>query len=375
MRFALITITCGLILAGTISPVFAADTDAAATLLKDRGLKKVGTTYVLSQEADVQKKLNDARLLGRQMNLALEQQQSQIAASRENQMMIRELTQQRIMLNQQLAQQLPPAQHNQLVAVVNTVTDRLNLLRQAEIDAQSRPADNGSIGKSREAYVQAIIELRQTVDAATKAYEELNKDKDVVAAIAAIGGATKSKPTLGPSKAFLSNVKLLEKAEALVLSETVELRKQGGIYWLDVMFNGKVTKPMAFDTGASSVVLPADMAAEIGLKPGPNDPIVKCQVADGSIVEARKMNIPSIRVGKFTIQDVECTVMPADKKDVPPLLGQTFQKNFMIKFSPEAGSLTLSRVETGEAPATGAKTKATTKSSTKATSKKSATKP
>ena len=123
-----------------------------------------------------------------------------------------------------------------------------------------------------------------------------------------------------------------------MLSETVELRKEGGIYWVDVTFNGKVTKPLAFDTGASSVVLPASLAAAIGLKPGKDDPTVRTQVADGSIVEAKRMTIPSVRVGKFTVQDVVCIVMPADKEDVSPLLGQTFLKNFTHQFSGETGN-------------------------------------
>ena len=103
-----------------------------------------------------------------------------------------------------------------------------------------------------------------------------------------------------------------------MLTENVPLRKEGGIYWLDVTFNGKVTKSMAFDTGASSVVLPAEFAAEVGLKPGSDAPVVKCQVADGSVVEARAVTIPVMRVGQFTVRDVPCVVMPASKKDVPP---------------------------------------------------------
>ena len=107
--------------------------------------------------------------------------------------------------------------------------------------------------------------------------------------------------------------------------------------------------------------------------PGPNDPTVRCQVADGSIVEAKQMTVPSMRVGKFTIKDVSCTIMPADKKDVPPLLGQTFQKNFMFKFSPDSGKLVLSRIESPDAPTVPVKPKATTKK--RATTKAKAASP
>jgi clan AA aspartic protease (TIGR02281 family) len=146
-------------------------------------------------------------------------------------------------------------------------------------------------------------------------------------------------------------VKTLEKVEATVLTEDVTLRKEGGVFWIDATFNGKVTKPMVFDTGASSVVLPAEIAEEIGLKPGPDAETVKARVADGSEVEAKRMMIPSLRVGKFTVKNVECMIMPAGKANVPPLLGQTFHRHFIYKFTPDAGRLVLAKVEEPEAPA------------------------
>jgi clan AA aspartic protease (TIGR02281 family) len=193
-----------------------------------------------------------------------------------------------------------------------------------------------------------VLDLRQLVDRTNAAYAELAQDAEITSALAALNQASKVKLTLGPSRTYLANAKLLEKVEGSVLSETIELRKEGGIYWVDATFNGKVTRPLAFDTGASAVVLPAALAAAIGLKPGPGDPTVRAQVADGSVVEAKQMTIPSVRVGKFTVKDVVCIVMPADKPDVPPLLGQTFLKNFSHKFNGEAGTLVLSEVETPE---------------------------
>ena len=53
--------------------------------------------------------------------------------------------------------------------------------------------------------------------------------------------------------------------------------------------------------------------------------------------------------GKFTVKNVVCIIMPADKKEVAPLLGQSFLKNFTHKFNGEAGTLVLTEVETPEA--------------------------
>ena len=352
------------VLSCAVAGIAGADETADETL-KEKGLRKSGSTYVLAEEAEVQKKLNEARAAYKQMTGALAQQQGYEQELRENRQAIRGLTEQRIVLNQQLSQASTAAEHNQLVALLNGVTDRLNLIQQHEGDAEAKRQVDAQAARRREAYVETVLELRRLVDAATAAYAARGADPAVKGALEQVNKRSKAQASLGPSRAFLANVALLEKAEASVLSESVDLRKEGGIFWLDVTFNGKLTRPMAFDTGAADVVLSADLAAEIGLKPGKDDPIVRCRVADGSTVEARQMAVPSMRVGKFTVKDVSCIVMPADKKDVPPLLGQTFQRHFLLKFSPDAGKLVLSKVEAPEAAATPARAKASAKPSGK----------
>ena len=168
------------------------------------------------------------------------------------------------------------------------------------------------------------------------------------AALATLGRKSKIKLKLGPSPQFLSNVKLLERIEKSVISDSVDLHKEGGVFWVNVTFNGKVTKPMVFDTGASLTTLPAALAAEIGLTPTSSDPVIRCETADGTVVEAKQKTIPSLRVGRFTINNVVCVVMPPGKGNVAPLLGQSFHRHFTHKFTPESGHLVMSKVEAAE---------------------------
>ena len=323
--------------------------DPADSALREKGLRRSGTTYVLAGEAEVQKKLSDARANSRQVTAALARQAAYDQSLRESKQAIRELTEQRIALNQQLAQATSPAQHNQLAFLYNGAGDQLNLLHQQQQDTETKGKIDAEAATRRESYIQQVLDLRQLVDTVTHDYAILAEDDAVKQTLEQLNQKAKAKVTLGPSRSFLANVALLAKVESTVLSESVDLRKEGGIFWVDVTFNGKTTLPMAFDTGAADVVLPASFAAKVGLVPGPDDPVVRCQVADGSIIEARRMTVPSMRVGQFTVKDVSCTVMPANKKDVPPLLGQSFQKNFLLRFSPDSGKLGLSRIETPEA--------------------------
>ena len=282
--------------------------------------------------------------------------------------MVRELTEQRIFLNQQLQQNLPVVQHNQLVAEFNDVTDRLNLLRAQAADPNWKQEIDKEVPQRRAAYIQAVLDLRQLVDSTTEQYAELAEDDAIKDALSDLGAKSKSTLKLGPSRDFQDKVKLLEKIEKSVLTEDVELRRRGGVYEVDVTLNKKETVPMIFDTGASFVTISAELARRIGLTPQATDRPIQLHVADGSVIEARQMTIPSVRVGKFTLNNVACAVMPADKRDVPPLLGQTFINQFTHKI--EAGRLILSKVET-EPPA--AKTSTTKKTAKSKRSTKTAT--
>ncbi len=347
-----------------IAPARADDLTPEA-ILKEKSLKRAGSAYVLPIEAEFQRKLNAARTLYRSVSDAATRKseyERNVEAGRNE---LRQLEQQRVFVNQELAQARNGQENNRLVATVNALNGQINLLNQQIHDPNSMQVLGAKLSSRREDFIEAVFALRQLIDKAEEEYAAAAEDPGITEALASINKKTKAKLVLGPSRTFLDNLKTLEKVEASVLSESVALRKEGGVYMVDVTFNGKVTKPLVFDTGASSVVLPAEMAAEIGLKPSPNDKPIKAIVADGTEVNARMTTIPTMRVGKFTVKDVDCIVMPAEKKNVPPLLGQTFHKHFTYKFTPETGKLMLSRVETEEPAATGPKTKAAAKSRTK----------
>jgi aspartyl protease family protein len=341
-------------------------------VLKDRGLKRVGSSFILAAEANVQKKVNEARYLSKQLSDALMRQEAYEQEVRDQKVMIQQLTEQRIFLNGQLAQNLPVLQHNQIVAEFNIVTDRLNLLRGQATDASVKQRIDEDVPQQRAAYIQAVLDLRQLVDQTIARYDELAKDNDVQDALKTLGAKSKSPIKFGPSRDFQDKVKLLAKVEKSVLTEAVDLRRRGGVYEVDVTFNKNETVSMIFDTGASFVTLSADLARRIGLQPKATDTPLELHVADGSVIQARQMTIPSVRVGKFTLTNVACAVMPADKKDAPLLLGQSFINQFTHKV--EGGRLILSKVETEPTPSKTATTKRTAKSkrSTKATTAKNA---
>ena len=298
--------------------------DSPESVLKARGLKRVGSTYVLASEGEVQKRAGALKALSNQLVQAARQRAEAEQQVEGEKGMTRELLRQRVALGEQLAaieQQIRnvggadpemAARRNEVVIAYNGLTDQLRLLQSGQgADPKLQDQLLAEVSRRREGYIQAVLDLRQLVDAATKSYAELANDPAVKQALEALGRSSKAKPKLGPSSQFATNVKTLERIEHSVMTDAVDLRKQGGVFWVNATFNGKVVKPMVFDTGASLTTIPASLAEEIGLKPSPSDPIVRCETADGTVVEARRMTIPSMRVGRFIVNEVDCAVMPA----------------------------------------------------------------
>ena len=128
--------------------------------------------------------------------------------------------------------------------------------------------------------------------------------------------------------------------------ESVEPDRQNGVYHVQAWLNEKGPFRMVFDTGAGITTIPAKIATQIGLEPRPDDPTIELKIADGNKVAAKKVTIPKVKVGKVTVSNVECAVMPADRGDASLLLGQTFIEH--VRYTMRSGKLMIERLETAE---------------------------
>jgi aspartyl protease family protein len=331
-----------------LSPASAQDSGGDA-LLKSHALKRSGQAYLLAAESDFQKRLNAARVAAREVNYFIGQRELGERTIKEQRALVQELTERWTLLNDQLRQGLPPAEHNQLAAESNSISGRINLLRGEESDIREKLRDlDKELPRRKSTFIQGVLDLRTLADATKSEYERLSKDAEITKALGELSAKSKTPFKLGPSRVFLDNMKQLEKLEKTVLTEQIEMRERNGVYEVDVTFNRKETVPMIFDTGASIVTISSDLASRIGLKPTGNDPVIRLHVADGSEIFAKQMTIPSMRVGKFTLEDVVCAVMPPNKTDAPLLLGGSFLSHFTHKV--DGGRLILTRIDAGNGP-------------------------
>ncbi len=362
-----------LVNAGAAGGQEAAPADATPqAVLKSHNLERSGTTWILSApEKNVLRDWADVRAMYQRVYEGVMRQQEHVMGAESRKMNIQELRARSDMLSQEIAaydQQLnalvaPPSgnnfvaqqrnqlsqQRNILVAESNQVNNMLNTLQEQNKDQgpdqEQTLQFKAEIAESREKYMQSVLDLRKSVDELTAKYQELAKNQDVTKALEALTATTKSKQKLGPSVKIHEVIKLLVKVEGTVRSDTIDLHRENGVFHVYATL-GKVPTKMVFDTGAGLTTLSAKLASRLGLKFRPSDGSVKLTTADGTVVEAKRLVIPSVRVGKFTVPNVECAVMPADKGDVDPLLGQSFFKYFKVEFSPEAGKLSLKKLDT-----------------------------
>lgn len=94
----------------------------------------------------------------------------------------------------------------------------------------------------------------------------------------------------------------------------LQLKKQGGVYILPVRINGVITLNFTLDSGASEVVIPADVALTLVRAGTINDRDFlngqTYKLADGSTLKSARFVIRELELGGIKIPNVPCSVVP-----------------------------------------------------------------
>jgi prefoldin subunit 5 len=211
----------------------------AMNVLKETGLTRSGRIFVIEAEDPVIEKSSTIRSVQAEYTATLERKNETELATREFAQLEErrvELQQNLDQLNQQINQQGfqqgnirqggfgQAAYFNQLISQRNMI--QMNL---TQVVAAQRPVkplsetDKKTLDEeSKKSLVAAkavLAEIRASVDAVTKRYDELNSDASVKSALLALEKAKVGSFKLGPSPTFKTTVKALEKAERVVLAK------------------------------------------------------------------------------------------------------------------------------------------------------------
>ncbi len=224
----------GLIGAG--NDLHASDAVSDKALAK-HGLTRAGSVFVLESEAKVHTKADEVRQLSRQLGSAVAQQRATLS-EKQYQDTIKELTAELNQLKTQInnatqtMNRIPkrrgyPANNilaeeyaelnyfrNQAQMEVSQRTAFLNQVKSKPFDPKARIQADTEVRNREEALHQGVLDLRKVVDDVHEKYTAVAKDPQVKKWLDTPEGHAGVKPRLGPSRAFLTDEKMLQRLEA-----------------------------------------------------------------------------------------------------------------------------------------------------------------
>ena len=322
--------------------------DAKATL-EEAGLKVTTGGVTLPEEIE----------FGRSVREAARQKKAMMAADREVYAIQQELDDiqaqmsalktQHKNLSAELANVTSAAANNRIVGALNATVGELEELAEKSKTVTDRLKESrNNAGKIRDEFVQELESMRTRADEIQRKWTGLAADSTLTEALAAVNMALGAKFALQPATSFAANVRQLKTMEEAVKSDSIKLENETNSLWVNVLINDKHKKRMIVDSGATTISLSDKMAREMGLKPDANGTPVRVSLADGRVVPATMVKLDSVRVGKFTVLDVECCVLSPEAPDAPALLGMSFLGQFKFEVDTAQAELKLLKVDSGE---------------------------
>lgn len=315
--------------------------DDAGGILKDNGLTLSGNAYVLTGEKAVLDDMKTLQKTKRKADTDTRIRKGYEARIKSSKNLIEQSAKEYEHLNDRLALARTVDAHNGIIMRMNRLAVQAKEAVETQKDLQDKIGKLGSDSEMK--YVDDLAALKTKADAVQKKYDELASDAAVKTAIEKANASAASPAKLGPSPAFASAMKDLTKWQASVNSEAITISEEGGVQTVEVRLNGEPHR-MVLDNGSSFISLPAELAAQLKMVPGPQDPTVKMRIADGNLIEGRMMMLKSVRLGRFTVDNVACVVLQSGLHDAPALLGNSFLSHFVVKIDQQAGKLQLTEV-------------------------------
>ncbi len=195
----------------------------------------MGSLAVTETEGEFKTKLTEARRLSRQLSAAIMQQKGTMGP-KERADTITNVNDQMGQLKNEMnavGQQMNQLSRFRGRSFNSNAQQQFMQLRayrsqlQSELDQESQflkqlknPADpkakdkvDAEVNDKRDAYREALTDLRTMADETRDKYLDLAKNAEVNKALESLGKGKRDKPKLGPSHDFQANVKLLEKLE------------------------------------------------------------------------------------------------------------------------------------------------------------------
>jgi clan AA aspartic protease (TIGR02281 family) len=113
--------------------------------------------------------------------------------------------------------------------------------------------------------------------------------------------------------------------------------REGTLMRVEARLNDAVDAPFLIDTGASGVMLPSQVAHQLGIPVDASTPHVEVLTANGRVLRP-VVNLDSVEIGGARVEGLEATLNPS--MDIG-LLGGSFFNNFVYRVDAAEGVITL----------------------------------
>jgi aspartyl protease family protein len=337
-----------------VSAATADELSDAKAALAEQGVRALSTSVTLATEPQLAKEMGQAANLKKALLLAGKEQAAAEKAVVQVEQATTNLRKQQIVLSAQLANVRPGdvTLNNKLVGSLQALEGQFVLAEKevARLQEQVKTA-RGKTNEAREAYIQFILDARKVANQIAADYVTKAANPEVQVNLARLNKAAGKQYKLEPSAAFTASVRRLKALEDTVLSESIPITGEGDTPIVSTFIDGKYQQAMVVDSGASIVMLPWAVAVKYGLKPTDKDPQIRLVLADGREIDGWSKTIPSLRVGKFEVEKVECAVLHEDAINAQPLLGMSFLRHFKFELDTSAKTLTMLKVTGADVPA------------------------
>jgi aspartyl protease family protein len=338
-----------LLVVGCLISIIAVSADCANAVgddaIKTNGLTLSGAAYVLNDESDILKQLPALRTTKKQVDEDARIRKALQAKINSSATFSAQSAKEHDQLNDKLSVINDRVAHNRIVLRMNQLVIKMKESAASRKESEEKLAKLDQTLTTK--YVDDVLALDTKAQSALKTYTTLSLDPAVKAALEKANRSASARANLGPTTAFVAAAGELTKYRTDIDSEAISLTEEGGVHGLSVLVNGAPVN-MIIDSGASMVTLPGEIAENLNLVPGTKDPTVEMKLADGHVIQVRKMTLKTVRVGRFTVENVTCAVMAKGLNNAPAVLGNSFLSHFVVKLDQKAGQLHLIEVETGE---------------------------
>jgi clan AA aspartic protease (TIGR02281 family) len=232
--------------------------------------------------------------------------------------------------------------HNRMVTRMNRLVADHKRAMESQKELEETAGKLSSVATVK--FVDKLVLMAGKCDAASAKYAQLATNAPLKAAIDKANLSANPKVPLGPSPELATAIADIKKWQSEVESQAIPLREQHGVFFVEVLLNNKPFR-MGVDTGASSVTLPAEVAAQLDIKITERDPTIQLKLANGAVITGREISLAKVRVGRFTVDNVRCVVLEPGLPDPPLLLGASFLNHFIVKIDPSKSELHLTELK------------------------------